>query len=62
MNLYTPCGFGCCPFLGGGSVIQCIVDLLYIVDPNVCGGLCLDIHAVLHSVAISEFPNQLTRN
>ena len=35
MHLSPPCGSGCCPFLGGGSVV---VDLFLIVTPIV--GFC----------------------
>ena len=35
-----PCGFGCCPFLGGGFLV---VDAFFIAAPIVCGGSVLRI-------------------
>ena len=48
-----PCGLGCCPFYGGGSVV---VDLLFIVTPIVgvcnCSMFCCTLLYVHSSFAI----------
>ena len=51
--LLFPGGLGCCPFLGGGSVV---VDFLFIVTPIVgvcnCSGFCCTLLYVHFSIAI----------
>ena len=49
----NPCGLGCCPFSGGGSVV---VDFLFIVTPIVggcnCSMFCCTLLYVHSSIAI----------
>ena len=51
--IYAPGGLGCCPFLGGGSVV---VDFLFIVTPIVgvcnCSMFCCALIYVHSSIAI----------
>ena len=53
MHLSPPGGLGCCPFLGGGSVV---VDFLFIVTPIVgvcnCSMFCCTLLYVHSSIII----------
>ena len=44
MHLRIPSGLGCCPFLGGGSVV---VDFLFIVTPIVGVRNCSMFYAII---------------